>query len=289
MRHSAEPSRCIDRRTDTAGPPALQRPQLSPNETLDLAVLLRRARSARRNRGRHQSGGVAADGGEPGQPVRRLRIKPPGWAGWGRSKLFDHPLSRNDPDMPSNAQIPDYDLEDLRVVSSPQELRAMADPLRNTILDLLLERSATVAELASAVDRPKSTVAYHVGILMGAGMLKVVRTRRVRAIDERSYGRTARIFYVGIIRPEQARALANYLSVAAAESGRRTRPMTCGPSSATPGSPASVPRSSGHASSSSPTSSCSCRAPARRSTGSSRACTPPSTPPSRTHESRGAW
>ena len=121
--------------------------------------------------------------------------------------------------MPSNAQIPDYDLEDLRVVSSPQELRAMADPLRNTILDLVLERSATVAELASAVDRPKSTVAYHVGILMGAGMLKVVRTRRVRAIDERSYGRTARIFYVGIIRPEQARALANYLSVAAAESG----------------------------------------------------------------------
>ncbi len=107
--------------------------------------------------------------------------------------------------MSSNDRIPDYDLEDLRVVSSPQELRAMADPLRSTILDLVLERAATVGELA-------------VGVLVGAKMLRVVRTRRVRAIDERFYGRTARIFYVGAIRPEQARVFTNTLSVAAAES-----------------------------------------------------------------------
>jgi DNA-binding transcriptional ArsR family regulator len=117
------------------------------------------------------------------------------------------------------ARVPDYDLDDLHVVSSPQELRAMAHPLRATLLDLLLERAATVGELAAAVSRPASTVAHHVGVLVDAGMLKVVRTRRVRAIDERFYGRTARIFYVGVIRPEQARMLTNYLSVAAAESG----------------------------------------------------------------------
>ena len=111
--------------------------------------------------------------------------------------------------MSSNTRIPDYDLEDLRVVSAPGELRAMADPLRRTILELVLERAATVGELAAAVDRPKSTVAYHVGILADAGMLKVVRTRRVRAIDERFYGRTARIFYVGAIRPEQPRTRTN--------------------------------------------------------------------------------
>lgn len=120
--------------------------------------------------------------------------------------------------MSSNARTPDYDLEDLRIVSSPQELRAMAGPLRSTILDLVLERAATVGELAAAVARPKSTVAHHVGVLVDAKMLKVVRTRRVRAIDERFYGRTARIFYVGAIRPEQARVLTNSLSAAAAES-----------------------------------------------------------------------
>jgi DNA-binding transcriptional ArsR family regulator len=121
--------------------------------------------------------------------------------------------------MSSNHLIPDYELEDLRIVSSPQELRAMADPLRGTVLDLLLERAATVSELATAVGRPKSTVAHHVGVLVHAGLLRVVRTRRVRAIDERFYGRTARIFYVGAIRPEQVGMLSNYLSVAAAESG----------------------------------------------------------------------
>jgi DNA-binding transcriptional ArsR family regulator len=123
--------------------------------------------------------------------------------------------------MSSNGQVPDYDLEDLRVVSSPQELRAMADPMRSTVLDLLLERAATVGELAAALHRPKSTVAHHVGVLMDAGMLKVVRTRRVRAIDERFYGRTARIFYVGVVTHpgfDPAREITNVLSVAAAES-----------------------------------------------------------------------
>lgn len=120
--------------------------------------------------------------------------------------------------MSSDARIPDYDLADLRVIAAPQELRAIADPLRSTILELVLERAATVAELAEAVGRPKSTVAYHVDLLVGAGLLKVVRTRRVRAIDERFYGRTARIFYVGTITPEQARNLTNLLSEAAVES-----------------------------------------------------------------------
>jgi DNA-binding transcriptional ArsR family regulator len=120
--------------------------------------------------------------------------------------------------MSSNSQLPDYDLEDLRVVSSPQELRAMADPLRSTILELVLERATTVGELAAAVDRPKSTVAYHVGVLMDAGMLRVVRTRRIRAIDERFYGRTARIFYVGPDIHDWPLVGPNHLSVAAAES-----------------------------------------------------------------------
>ena len=85
--------------------------------------------------------------------------------------------------MSSKPQVPDYDLDDLRIISAPQELRAVAEPVRNTILELVLERAATVAELAQAVGRPKSTVAYHVGLLVDAGLLKVVRTRKVRAIE----------------------------------------------------------------------------------------------------------
>jgi hypothetical protein len=46
------------------------------------------------------------------------------------------------------------------------------------------------------VERPKSTVAHHVEVLTRNGLLQVVRTRRVRAIEERFYGRTARMFHV---------------------------------------------------------------------------------------------
>lgn len=118
-------------------------------------------------------------------------------------------------------QIPDYELDDLLVVTEPPQLRALADGLRGTLLELLLERAASVTELAQAVDRPKSSVAYHVNLLVDAGLLKVVRTRRVRAIEERYYGRTARIFYVGVLsRDEDKKVVAgmNGLATAVAES-----------------------------------------------------------------------
>jgi DNA-binding transcriptional ArsR family regulator len=123
--------------------------------------------------------------------------------------------------LSSNQGVPDYDLDELRIVGSHAELRALADPLREVLLDLLLERAATVAELAVAVGRPKSTVAHHVGVLLDAGLVAVVRTRRVRAIDERFYGRTARVFYVsGVLTVQQTGDVSrmNDLAVAAAES-----------------------------------------------------------------------
>ncbi|MGH3455122.1 MAG: ArsR/SmtB family transcription factor [Nocardioidaceae bacterium] len=100
--------------------------------------------------------------------------------------------------MSINPSPPDYDLLDTLELTTPAQVRAVGDPLRTTILGLLHERAATVTELARAVERPKSTVAHHVKVLMEAGLVRVVRTRRVRAIDERFYGRTARMFYHGV-------------------------------------------------------------------------------------------
>jgi DNA-binding transcriptional ArsR family regulator len=123
--------------------------------------------------------------------------------------------------MSVNQGIPDYDLDDLLVVTAPEQLRALADPLRGTLLELLLERAATVTEMALAVDRPKSSIAYHVNLLVDTGLLRVVRTRRVRAIEERYYGRVARTYYVGVLnRPEDKRVVAtiNGLAQATAES-----------------------------------------------------------------------
>src|SRR5919109_4082376 len=123
--------------------------------------------------------------------------------------------------MSINEHMPDYELAERTVLTAPAQLRAIADPLRATILDLLLERAATVAELAAAVGRPKSTIAHHVNVLVEAGLLRVVRPRKVRAVEERYYGRTARMFHVGVVnRPgeDPTTVHANALSVAAAES-----------------------------------------------------------------------
>jgi DNA-binding transcriptional ArsR family regulator len=123
--------------------------------------------------------------------------------------------------MSINPPVPDYDLDDTIELTTPEQVRAIGDPLRTTILGLLHERAATVTELARAVKRPKSTVAHHVNVLAEAGLLRVVRTRRVRAINERYYGRTARMFYVGLGRRADGLALPqdfNDFEVAAKES-----------------------------------------------------------------------
>ena len=99
--------------------------------------------------------------------------------------------------MAGNPSPPDYELADRMALTGPSQVKAISHPLRTTILGLLHERAATVTELAIAVERPKSTVAHHVKVLTQAGLVQVVRTRRVRAIEERLYGRTARMFYIG--------------------------------------------------------------------------------------------
>jgi DNA-binding transcriptional ArsR family regulator len=128
--------------------------------------------------------------------------------------------------MSSNPPPPDYDLADRIALTTPAQVRAISHPLRTTILGLLHERAATVTELAAAVERPKSTVAHHVKVLAEAGLVHVVRTRRVRAIEERFYGRTARMFYVAAEPSGDAEALPldfNDFEVAARESATAFR------------------------------------------------------------------
>ena len=84
-----------------------------------------------------------------------------------------------------------YDLDETIVADSPVRLKAVGHPLRSLILDLVLERAMTVTELAERVRKPRGTVAHHIDVLVDAGLLKVTATRRVRAIEERFYGRTA--------------------------------------------------------------------------------------------------
>jgi DNA-binding transcriptional ArsR family regulator len=108
-------------------------------------------------------------------------------------------------------------------LTRPDQVKAIGHALRTTILQLLHERAATITELAAALERPKSTVAHHVDVLTRNGLLQVVRTRRVRAIEERFYGRTARMFYVASEPSSASEAMPtdfNDFEVAARESAK---------------------------------------------------------------------
>lgn len=90
------------------------------------------------------------------------------------------------------SDIRDYELEDEIDGRTAERHRALGDPLRLLILDLVLERAMTVTDLSERIGRPKGTIAHHVDVLVDAGLLRVVRTRKVRAVEERFYGRVAR-------------------------------------------------------------------------------------------------
>ena len=90
--------------------------------------------------------------------------------------------------------VPDYEAEDVLVVREPDQLRALGDELRSRIVLLLRDRAYSATELAGKLGLPKGTVAHHVKVLEKAGLVHVVRTRQVRAVTEKFYGRVARLY-----------------------------------------------------------------------------------------------
>jgi DNA-binding transcriptional ArsR family regulator len=101
----------------------------------------------------------------------------------------------------------DYEAEDTMVVSDPAQLRALADPFRTQLVQLLRDRAHSTQELSAQLAMPKGTVGHHLKVLESAGLIRVVRTRKVRAMTEKFYGRTARLFLYQTEDPADGRAI----------------------------------------------------------------------------------
>jgi DNA-binding transcriptional ArsR family regulator len=100
------------------------------------------------------------------------------------------------PTIRGKLPTPDYDADDILVVSETEQLRALADDLRMKIAASLRERAASTSELARELGLPKGTVGHHLKVLERAGLVRVVRTSKVRALTEKYYGRVARLFVI---------------------------------------------------------------------------------------------
>ena len=129
------------------------------------------------------------------------------------------------PTIPSGTGAPlqpDYEAPDTLVVSQPEQLRALADGVRTAIIALLRERAFSTQQLAAKLEIPKGTVGHHLKVLEAAGLIHVVRTRKVRAVTEMFYGRTARLFLFHAEDPEDARAIGTAMLRQAANELERT-------------------------------------------------------------------
>jgi DNA-binding transcriptional ArsR family regulator len=72
-------------------------------------------------------------------------------------------------------------------ISDPRWLRAISHPIRIRLLAMLDEEPASPVILASKLDQPLGTIAYHVRTLYDLGLLKLVSTRQRRGATEHYY------------------------------------------------------------------------------------------------------
>lgn len=131
--------------------------------------------------------------------------------------------------MPTICSDLDYDAPDTLLVAAPEQLRALADEVRVAITALLRERAFSTQQLSERLAIPKGTVGHHLKVLEHAGLVHVVRTRQVRAVTEKFYGRTARLFLFQSEDPADTRALGgSVLRQAAGEIERSPSVVTFG-------------------------------------------------------------
>ena len=115
-------------------------------------------------------------------------------------------------------KAPGYHLEPTLQFTGAEQYKALFEETRLQIIDLLTQRAATIKELSDTLEKPKGTIGHHVGVLEEAGLIKVVRTKMVRAIEAKYYGRTARTYLLGDKNdPGFGLAPDHFLTAAAAE------------------------------------------------------------------------
>ncbi|MFD8687912.1 ArsR/SmtB family transcription factor [Streptomyces sp. NPDC059651] len=88
--------------------------------------------------------------------------------------------------------MPADELPETLHVTTDAQLRAVSNLTRHRIMAVLRFEPATITQIAARVGLAKGSSSYHVRLLERAGLVKVVRTRKVRGVTERYYAMAAR-------------------------------------------------------------------------------------------------
>lgn len=79
-------------------------------------------------------------------------------------------------------------------LTTAQQVKAIADPLRARILGIIQHQPATAKQLADRLGVAPGSIGHHLQILEAAGLAQIVARRLVHGIVAKYYTRTARIF-----------------------------------------------------------------------------------------------
>lgn len=101
---------------------------------------------------------------------------------------------RNEGDAQNEGPPAMPELPPTLTLTTDQQLKAIADPVRSRILGIIQTRPATAMQIAKRLGKSPGTIGHHLEVLEAAGLARVVATRVVHGITAKYYTRTARIF-----------------------------------------------------------------------------------------------
>ncbi|HVU10652.1 MAG TPA: helix-turn-helix domain-containing protein [Phototrophicaceae bacterium] len=84
----------------------------------------------------------------------------------------------------------------LHTITTLEALKVFSDPLRQQIIEALLDGSKTVKQIAAELDLAPTKLYYHVNLLEEHGLIQVTETRIVSGIIEKHYTATAHEYLI---------------------------------------------------------------------------------------------
>lgn len=83
------------------------------------------------------------------------------------------------------------ELPELHLITTLDALKVFSDPLRQRIIECLLEGSKTVKQIAAELEIAPTKLYYHINLLEEHGLIRVTDTRIVSGIIEKQYDAAA--------------------------------------------------------------------------------------------------
>jgi DNA-binding transcriptional ArsR family regulator len=107
---------------------------------------------------------------------------------------IDQPEVSNEAILSEEVPVVMPRLPAMLIVDNAQQFKALGDPTRTRILDIMQQKPATAKQIAHLLKMAPGTIGHHLQVLEEAGLAQIVARRLVHGIVAKYYTRTALIY-----------------------------------------------------------------------------------------------